>query len=789
MTNPVKVEITGDATSLLGALNQGTAGLKSFAKDIDGVGASFGNLLKGIQAPFIALAGLAGGVAFLKNTVAETVEWTVQAQKLARTLGVSTEAASAFGVAIKNVHGEADTFLGIAAKMTRTLNTNEGAFNNLGVATRDSDGHLRNSQEVLLDTFEALRKMQGGTDANVASTQIFGRNFLEVQKYVKLTRDSLKEAREEAERLNLIVGADSVAAVNRYRKASEDLALTEKGLKISIGQELIPVMTALNEDLSENGPAAVSALGGAFTGLYQIIFALREQLEKLITYIIQFSSQWVASVKAAWGTATSLMRHDWDGAKAAFKGYEDERTRLAKVGADDRAEIESRYAEKTMKLMGLGPKAKAPSDPTGGNHADTKDHKEKQNAYLEERNKLRAEGIALQAKETLAQKESAAFEAAQLALDEQMARYKKEEAAGTLTASQAEKLRAEAAQKYADKLISIQENMDRERLKIDTETLAKISVFENEGIEKQIAAKKKEFAEINRARHAAGLEGIADSVLQEQIAILKSKEMLKNPDTSKWSVMDGMLAGLDDFLKQSKNKYEQYKAIVTGVLSGVQSSFATAFKGILSGQMNFSSALKSLWSGISNAIVDSLAKVAAQYVTTAIAQEVFSQATTTASATQTAASTQQAAAEIWTAYGDIPYVGTELALAEIAIMMASVASSAVPITAHALGGLIDRPTLALMGEIPGSREIVAPESTFKDWANNLTANILHSERQIQGYQAQGGRYAQAASQGGAPDHLHVHLEGAVIAGESVESGRIIGNMVKKHLDAYSRRRG
>ena len=112
MGNPVKVEITGDASSLLGALNQSTAGLRGFAKDVDGVSAGLSGMMKNLTAPLAALAGLVGGGAFLKSAAKETVDWTVQAQKLARVLGTTTENASVMGVAIKgrprghrHVHG------------------------------------------------------------------------------------------------------------------------------------------------------------------------------------------------------------------------------------------------------------------------------------------------------------------------------------------------------------------------------------------------------------------------------------------------------------------------------------------------------------------------------------------------------------------------------------------------------------------------------------------------------------------------------------------------------------
>ena len=46
-----------------------------------------------------------------------------------------------------------------------------------------------------------------------------------------------------------------------------------------------------------------------------------------------------------------------------------------------------------------------------------------------------------------------------------------------------------------------------------------------------------------------------------------------------------------------------------------------------------------------------------------------------------------------------------------------------------------------------------------------------------------------AASGGSVGGAHVDLRGAVIAGESVDSARIIGNLVKKHMDGYNRRNG
>ena len=170
----------------------------------------------------------------------------------------------------------------------------------------------------------------------------------------------------------------------------------------------------------------------------------------------------------------------------------------------------------------------------------------------------------------------------------------------------------------------------------------------------------------------------------------------------------------------------------------------------------------------------------------------------TAFGLETSAAMTTAAAEAWSAYSEIPFVGEGLALAQIASMEASVAATAA-IPAFALGGRVDRATLGIMGE--AGPEVIAPEASFLDYTKGmfgmgaaLAANLGAHGRQVQNYQAASAGYGSGMASGsggsggqGGAGGGYVDLRGAVIAGESVESARIIGNLVKKGLDTYNKR--
>jgi len=102
--------------------------------------------------------------------------------------------------------------------------------------------------------------------------------------------------------------------------------------------------------------------------------------------------------------------------------------------------------------------------------------------------------------------------------------------------------------------------------------------------------------------------------------------------------------------------------------------------------------------------------------------------------------------------------------------------------------LVTSPTLSLMGE--AGPELIAPKHDFMEVTRQLVASGASMYRAIvqsQAYQGSSNSYSPASGATPGGQAVHVNLSGAVIAGESVESSRLIGNMIQKHLNSYGRR--
>jgi hypothetical protein len=180
----------------------------------------------------------------------------------------------------------------------------------------------------------------------------------------------------------------------------------------------------------------------------------------------------------------------------------------------------------------------------------------------------------------------------------------------------------------------------------------------------------------------------------------------------------------------------------------------------------------------------------AEQVSAAAAQEAANAGVAASETATVAPKIASATSGFFSAFAGIPFVGLGLALAAIAGMMVVMKS----VTGRETGGIIglNGPEMFWGGE--KGPEVIAPPSDFRDWASanqNLGFNLGAHAAQVSRLQSQASGYASSAqaqaSSGTGP--VHVHLENSTIAGESVDSARVIGNLVKKHMDSYNRRNG
>lgn len=227
----------------------GVQGLETVSKDLSGLAdglkksqKEFSGLTDVTEALAVPMAGAAAGIAAVAGAIAitagATVEYAGQVDDLGRSLGVSAEEAS---------------------KLIQVADDAKISYEQLSVASKEL---IKNGIQPSIENIGKLADEYNAIQDPVQKSQFllekFGRAGLQMGKLLEQGSIGIKSAADEAERLGLVMSQGDVAAAEKLRLAWDDLGDSAEGLKIKIGNGLVPTLT--------DAVDAVNMLAGGFSG-------------------------------------------------------------------------------------------------------------------------------------------------------------------------------------------------------------------------------------------------------------------------------------------------------------------------------------------------------------------------------------------------------------------------------------------------------------------------------------------------------------------------------------------
>ena len=312
----------GGMKGMLGKFDDAAANTSGVVDKLGSTVASLASPFNKIIAVVGVLAGVLSGAAF-KSGIDESKKLTGEAIKLATALGIDTAAASTLNVALGSVFSDSDTYLGTLSHFQRALKNNEEGMQAMGLKTRDSNGHLRDSQTLMREAGEVSASYKQGIDRNEASMVFFGRSFADASVHMKLTNEVMEEAKAKADALGLTITENNVKATKAYKSATNDLSEVMSALKKVIGDALMPVFTLLSKWLADMGPTLVKGFRWAVAELVSVFWELRaavvEVWETLGAFLYTITEPLLSFSKALALAFTG----EWKAAAKEFEGLGD----------------------------------------------------------------------------------------------------------------------------------------------------------------------------------------------------------------------------------------------------------------------------------------------------------------------------------------------------------------------------------------------------------------------------------------------------------------------------------
>ena len=621
------------------------ASTEQMRKSIESIG---GSLAK-IQTAFMAFAAVATGGEAIKKLVTSAGDWQMQAVKLASALGITTERASVYQIAMHRLGIESDVMITGAAKLSKQIYTNHEAFLKLGVATKDAHGNYRPLAEIMDSVNEKLIGMHNRTEQNIAGTQVYGKAWSELRPILKLNADEMAHAEEEGKRLGLIVGPQGAAMAREYKKALADVDLVGKSFTLQMGNQLLPVMTQVGSAFASAAPAIGEFFGNALKMVARIAIDVGSAFQALGTHI----GGWLAAGMA-------FLRGDWAGAKQVLKEVSEEVDAIDKKAEEMKAKLDApRAASKApdnsntgvfddnenggkSRVSGWAEKLseeKAAYETSKALAGDFREFdKEQERAYWQEKLKLVVKGTA-EEREVRAKIADATIAINKKAFDAQVGELKAEEAAFknntearlTIETALAEKMKkayGEESSQYKEAkkaIVATEAQAAADILAIQRRLVAAERGLAMASIDEQEAQSRFE-VELGVKTNA---EALADErAFENQRFAIKREALVRdlaleaqNPDRDpkKIAEINGQILALEtqhemqlsalrrkSVLDHTKN----YREFVTSVTSGFQSVIA----GFLKGTQTLGQTIKGLFSAVLDAIANTIAKMAAEWI-------------------------------------------------------------------------------------------------------------------------------------------------------------------------------
>jgi len=691
--NRAEIVLDGDLSPLQRKMREAGALLKQFGGEGESALGRLTGPLGALQSKFVAIAGLLAGGAVFKEAVTQTVTLTEESTKLARALAISASEASILREALTAGNTSQEEFVGAAQKLAKQVKENEDGLQAMGLKTRDAAGQLRPLNDLMFDAIGVVNGYKAGTDRAIAGQVLFGKGFEMTSNLALLNKEAVGEVATQMRALGMIVSTENVAAWQAYDDATDSAALTLKGLKTTIGNALMPVLTELGNWFSAVGPVAVVALKGAVGGLISIFWGLKNAVVISFEIINAAVVQLTEPLRALAVGMYKALSGDFAGAKQEFLNIPKVWNTAWDKAFDSIADSAKDTRDKIYNLFADGTPAAGPNK--GGKSARGLLKQDKEKKDKEEPGHMATYEAALAERKNLYEQENVLR---QFSKEQELAYWRDLQATYTInskdqlaiakrTATLELEIRREAAKSERDlRQIGIDHHrtMALAQVQFD-EQRARYAQENGETTKRQLIAQEEDFA---RRRFEIEYQAVLDRMelaktdpAASPVALAQIKEQLLEVERN-YQLRKGELS-------QDKTKAD---GSIGAIFEDVGSSFGAAANSILTRATTLQQQLAGIFQGIYTSFITNLVTkplgewIASQarmlavkmgFLTAEKGLEVASSAATvgikTAESTAVvAANAAEAGSGAAASQASIPFVGPGLALAAMAAVFAAV---------------------------------------------------------------------------------------------------------------------
>ena len=234
--------------------------LEDSGKQAKESGSSFkalGEVCKGVGAAMtaafaaVSAAAIAAGKALI-NMTTEGAKYADSVLTESQVTGIATDKLQEYMYAAELVDVSTDTLTKSMAKQIKSMksaadgsSSMQAAYDALGVSVTDSNGKLRDSDEVYWELIDALGKVENETERDSLAMTILGKSAQELNPLIIAGADRLKELGKQAHEAGYVLSDELLSSYGNLDDQMQYLKNGTTALKNALGTILLPILSDL----------------------------------------------------------------------------------------------------------------------------------------------------------------------------------------------------------------------------------------------------------------------------------------------------------------------------------------------------------------------------------------------------------------------------------------------------------------------------------------------------------------------------------------------------------------
>lgn len=245
-----ELEKTESATEDLGKAADKTADQQQdLGKSFENAAIKVELLKAGVE---LAAKAFGAMIDYIGDAIRASAEYADNILTLSTVTGLSTDALQEYQYMAELMDVSLDTITGSLSKLTKSMySAKDGTgtaaeyFKALGVSVTDSNGELRDSNEVFMEAIEALGQIGNDTERDAIAMGLFGKSAQDLNPMIQTGAEGMEAFRQEAHDMGYVLDTEALGSLGAMDDSFQRLTLASDTLKNQIGLALAPVITTV----------------------------------------------------------------------------------------------------------------------------------------------------------------------------------------------------------------------------------------------------------------------------------------------------------------------------------------------------------------------------------------------------------------------------------------------------------------------------------------------------------------------------------------------------------------